>query len=356
MTPKQQRALGAAAQRDRAKLRASFKAQREEFNRTRQAPAPRPKPRPKPKGKARAKAGTMSLSYNGFSPAPMPLAFSVGRATRLQGLARKEITTTAGTLAGQDYTLVFFNGHAGHYVGFAYGINSTANTFVHAAHWSMDAAGFDSSKSPTGTSGQPDTAMCSKMSVRIRNISKAIDVAGVVRVLNVAAGITVIGANNQESGVDLVNLVNYVNDHPRTRTFGAAEMRASRQFDTHPVDQSKYHSFAPPSTTFGEWLHALEDPAQSTLVMLLPTILANHYEITVNAHYYARYRVTGPLANMAAHPPTAPLSAINRARDETERNGSDGFMVEARRAGGRILRAAETPFGEALGAAAGAML
>lgn len=280
------------------------------------------------------------MSFNGFNPSPMPLAFSVGRAVRLQGLARHEINTSPGAIAGMDYSVAIFNGSPGHYVGTVYDVNSTAGTFGHAGFFTMDAAGFDGHSIPA--SGRPDTAMCSKLSVRIRNISKAVDVAGVVRVLNVAAGINV-------TGPEMINLIHYVNDHPRTRTFGAAELRASRQFDTHPVDQAKYHTFISPTTTSAEWDEAIKDPAMSSIVMLFPTIIANHYEVTVNAHYYARYRITGPLANMAAHPPTAPLSVLNEARDRAERMGSDGIAV-----GARVLKYAEKPFGEAMGAAMGA--
>lgn len=282
------------------------------------------------------------MSFNGFSPAPMPLAFSVGRATRLQGLCRHEINTTVGTVEGTDYTVAIFNGSPGHYVGKAYDVNSVAGTFGLTAFFTMDAAGFDGHTIPT--SGRPDSAMCSKLSVRIRNISKAVDVAGVVRVMNVAAGINV-------EGPQMINLIHYVNDHPRTRTFGAAELRASRQFDTHPVDQAKYHTFISPTTTGAEWDDAIKDPALSTIVMLFPTIPLNHYEVTVNAHYYARYRITGPLANMASHPPTAPLNALNKARDDAERLGSDGYAVAT-----RVAKYAEKPFGEAMGAAAAAAI
>lgn len=350
MTPKQQRALGAAPQRDRARLRAAFRAQRQEANRPprrqQQAP-PRPKQRARPpQGKGRANTGG-KVSFNGFHPAPMPLAFSVGRATRLQGLARHEINTSPGAVTGMDYSVAIFNGSPGHYVGKVFNVNSTAGTFGQAAHFTMDAAGFDGHT--IAASGRPDTAMCSKLSIRIRNISKAVDVAGVVRVMNVAAGIDV-------NGPALIDLINYVNDHPRTRTFGASELRVSRQFDTHPVDQAKYHTFISPTTTGTEWDEAIKDPAMSTIVLLMPTIIANHYEVTVNAHYYARYRITGPLANMAGHPPTAPLSVLNQARDETERTGSDGYAAGAVRAGERVLKYAEKPFGEAVGAGVGAML
>lgn len=286
------------------------------------------------------------MSFDGFSPAPMPLAFSVGRATRLQGLARHTINTTPGTVTGMDYSLAIFNGSPGHYVGRVFDVNTTASTFGIAAQFFMDAAGFDGHTIPT--SGRPDTAMCSKLSVRIRNTSKAVDVAGVVRVLNVAAGISL---STPSAVGGLINLINYVNDHPRSRTFGADELRASRQFDTHPVDQAKYHTFISPTTTSAEFDAAIADPAMSSIVMVFPTTMANHYEVTVNAHYYARYLVTGPLANMAGHPPTAALNDLNKARDRAEQLGSDGVAV-----GARVLRYAEKPFGEAMGAAAGAMV
>jgi hypothetical protein len=252
--------------------------------------------------------------------------------------------TTTSITTGQSCSVAIFNGHPGHVVGTVLNFNSnTPYSFTTVRTITMDAAGFDATTTANG--GHPDSAICSKLSVRVRNISKAIDVAGVMRVMNIAAGVSI------TSPEDVANLINYVNDHPRQRTFGAAELRASRQFDSHPVDQALYHNFTSPSTTAAQWHDALKNPAMSTIVLVFPTIALNHYEITVNAHYYARYRVTGPLANMAMHPPTAQLSVLNKARDDAERMASDGYEV-----GKRVVKHAEKPFGEAMGAGLGAAL
>jgi hypothetical protein len=209
----------------------------------------------------------------------------------------------------------------------------------------MESAGFDASTSANGN--HPDVAMCAKFSVRIRNISKAVDVGGVVRVLNMSAG----AATSSSHVPDLVNLIQYVEAHPRTVTFGAAELRSTQQFDTHPVDQSLYHKFTSPNTSLAEWEDALKEPAMSTIVMVIPTFPGNQYEVTANGHYYARYRVTGPLANMAANPPIADLSALNRARDEAESLGSRGY-----KAASRIERHAEPYIGASIGRAVGGVI
>ena len=289
--------------------------------------------------------------FNAFSPQKMPLAFSVGRATSLQGLSRYTFCAVSNSqlLLGQTHMIVTLNGTPGYYVGNAtlFKQSSTGNAATHlsVAQINMASAGFTRKTTADNADGDPDAAMCSKFSVRLRNMSKAVDVEGVVRCLNMAAGVQL-----QTSG-DYENLLNYVDAHPRTTTFGAAELRATRQWDTHPVDQSKYHNFASPGVPVSDWLGTLEDPAMSTLVFIFPSVPNNNYELTAAGHYYARYRVTGPLANMATHPPTQTVSMLNRLRDEAEKVGSDGYA-----AGKRILQHAEGPFGEALGVAAGAAL
>jgi len=356
MTPNQQRALGEAPQRERAKLRATFRAQRAEVNKpavpVRQNRPPRSS-RKKKAGKSavqKMKGANTSFTYDGFSPSPMPLAFSIGRATKLQGLSRNDIATLA-TSAAHTHSVAIFNGHPGHYVGECIdyrGLPASGGSLpTIVRHWNMDAAGFSASTITNGSA--PDTAMCAKFSVRIRNISKAVDVAGVVRVLNMSTGCVIDTSDSN----NIKRLIDYVDGHPRTTTFGAAELRSSRQFDTHPIDQSKYHEFTSAKPDNGDnqttWEKHLENPAMSTIVMVFPVIPLNHYEITVNAHYYGRFLATGPLANMASHPPTVPLNVLNKVRDQAEEIGSQG-----KAAFGRMARAAEKPFGEAAGAAAGA--
>lgn len=345
----------AQAARDRSALKAQIARDRaaaaSRNGQNSRRPPPRPKAAPQ-RGNAQRRAGPQRksrLSFDSFSPAAMPLAFSVGRCTRLQGLSRGDFYSTA-TDTDQDYMLAIFNGSPGGYVGRCYTVSTDKETASTVKFWTMTSAGFDThiGASPLPPSAsRPDHAMCAKFSVRIRNISKAIDVGGVVRVLNMSAGTSANSARIDE----LINLIHYVEAHPRTVTFGAAELRSTQQFDTHPVDQTRYHQFRKPTEDILGWDAALGDPAMSTIVMVIPTFANNQYEITANGHYYARYDVTGPLANMASNPPVAEMSALNRARDEAEALGSRGY-----KAAGRIVRHAEPYVGASLGRAVGGMI
>lgn len=344
----------AQAARDRSALKAQIARDRAAAARNgqnnRRTP-PRPKAAPQ-RGNAQRRAGPQRrsrLSFDSFSPAPMPLAFSVGRCTRLQGLSRGDFYSTA-THPDKDYMLAVFNGSPGAYVGRCYSVSTENATASTVKFWNMTSAGFDphyGAEPSAPSASRPDHAMCAKFSVRIRNISKAIDVGGVVRVLNMSAGTS----GNSAKIPELINLIHYVEAHPRTVTFGASELRSTHQFDTHPVDQNRYHSFQKPSEDILGWDAALENPAMSTIVMVIPVFANNQYEVTANGHYYARYDVSGPLANMASPPPIADMSALNRARDEAEALGSKGY-----KAAGRIVRHAEPYVGASLGRAVGGMI
>lgn len=341
------------AVRDRAALRAQIARDRAALRRDAAPRNPKPAPRPKAapqRGNAQKRAGPRRqsrLSYDSFNPAPMPMAFSVGRCTRLQGLARCDFSTEArGT--GHDYVLAIFNGAPGRIVGSVYEIRTgttPAPIVNNIKNMLMDSAGFNGSTAASAT--HPDNAMCSKFSVRLRNTSKAIDVGSVVRVLNMSAGANA----DKDNPADMVALLRYVEGHPRTKTFGGDELRVTQQWDTHPVDQSQYHKFVSPGRDVDDAIDAMRDPAMSSIVMVFPVFPNNTYEVTANGHYYARYRVTGALANMAMNPPIADLSLLNRARDEAESIGSAGY-----RAAVRLERHAEPYIGASIGRAVGGMI
>lgn len=270
-----------------------------------------------------------------------PLAFSVGRATPLRGLARVPITV-APTSA--DTTIVVINGVGGHVIGSSTYINYTVPSVGTSIPVYMDSAGF----SPGGPSGSsPDSALLTRCSVRLRNTTKASDVAGSVFALNISAGVTAGG-----TPADWVGLIDYVTGHPRTTTFSAHELRNTRQWNTHPVDQSKAHTFTSPTQTWGAWEAELTDPAFSTLVLVFPAnATPNDYELTVAASYYGRYRVTGPLAHLASPPPTTTMSVLNRARDVAEAAGSLGGQIlttAASNLGGAAARGGLRALGNAL--------
>lgn len=274
-----------------------------------------------------------SGGFNAFSPGRPPLAFSIGRATFLRGLSRETFNIKPSTpLTGQTHTVMVFSGWPGHYVGAIVAVNATSGTASTIRQLKMESAGF-ASTGPSAVS--PDTAMTARFSVRIRNVSAAVGIAGQVHVLNMCTGFQL------AAGADYKPLVSYVQNHPRSVTYSSHEMRSCHQWNSHPIDQSSYHRFVGPTTTVSGFENSFEEPAMSTLVFVFPMIegdLDQTYEVTACGNYYARYRLTGPLAHAAEEPPTAPLPVLNALRDAAERAGSMGMEV---------LSQAATGFGQA---------
>lgn len=319
LTAKQQRAINRAkGEKSKKQLRQNFLAQSaRQPQRQRQAPRGPSGPR---------------THFDAFASGHAPLAFSVGRATHLRGLARQTFQVTDPGFAGMTHHIVILQGGPGHVVGYTVRLNKTTPTISAWNTITMGSAGFSAS-GPSASS--PDTALAARFSVRLRNISPAIEVAGQCYALNMTSGA------NLSAAPDYVALVDYVMSHPRTVTFSGHELRSARQWNTHPVDQSKYHEFIAPSTDVAGMLSRVADPGLSTLVLVFPVVpsTGQEYELTAVGTYYGRYRVTGPLAHAAEEPPTIPMQAANAARDIAERVGSVGFAA---------LQQAATSFGQGL--------
>lgn len=263
--------------------------------------------------------------FNAFALDKPALAFSVGRATLVRGMARSTFGIKPDTVhPGQTHTMAIISCYPGHHVAQIVAVNATAGTVAGIREVTMASAGFSDS-GPSSSS--PDAAMTARMSIRLRNISPALEVAGQMYVLNMAAGVELTTAPTYAT------LVRYVESHPRTVTFSAHELRTSRQWNSHPVDQSAYHRFSFPGKTNDDFKAGLTDPGMSTMVLVFPVIgnaealTEQQYELTVQGSYYARYKVTGPLAHAAELPPTLPLPILNGARDFAEAVGSMGMRA-----------------------------
>jgi hypothetical protein len=255
---------------------------------------------------------------------PLPLAFSVGPATHLRGLSRLAFTTHA-TLE----TVLVLNAGPGYVVGQLGQLNPGVSITV-TDNVLMTSAGFDTAVSASS----PDTAMATRFSCRLRNTTKAQDVAGYALAMNVAAGIVL------ATTADWDALVSYVSSHPRCTTYSSHELRDTTQWNSFPVDQGKFHSFVAPGLDVAGWRSTVTDPAMSTMVFVFPPGTAQDYELTVAASYYGRYRVTGPLAHSSRLPPSVPLQIMNQARDAAEIMGTIGTKIMTNPAAMQLLRGA----------------
>ena len=125
-TNKQKAALARAKPAARERMRREYQQQGR-----RERPMVRtPQPKAKPANRRKPATNGGKLGFNAFTPDAMPLAFSVGRATRLQGLERADFPVK-GTLVGQTHTVVVLNGAPGHVVGQVYEVNKNTTNNNH---------------------------------------------------------------------------------------------------------------------------------------------------------------------------------------------------------------------------------
>jgi len=123
------------------------------------------------------------------------------------------------------------------------------------------------------------------------------------------------------------DIKNLILNHKDTVTLSGSQLTNTQQWDCVPVSQDKYHSFIQPA---GGNSTVLLDPGISTVLILMETAPEDQqYEFSMAGTWYARYRFTGPLANCAIAPPTAPLAAVNKSRDFAEAMGSVGRPIMA---------------------------
>lgn len=251
--------------------------------------------------------------FNAFgTQVPQALAFSVGPATQISGAYRFPHTL----LPADTLTLMAFQPGSGYHqalIAKSSGGGPTSWSPVLAP--SITSTGIDTVTGPSASS--PDKIMCSRGSLRIRNLTPAGEVAGAVHILRVSTGLTHF-YSHPTTAPDIAEMIL---QHKDTVTMSGSSLTETHQWDCIPVSQDKYHEFRSPDNLQS----ALNDPGLSTILVLFehPTP-PQHYEMSMAATYYARYRFSGPLANASAHPPVAPLNMINKIRDVAESIGSLG--------------------------------
>lgn len=238
---------------------------------------------------------------------PQALAFSVGPAVHITGAKWLNMTVNS---ANDGFMVLFQPGSVDqvHYV------EKVAGTWGTPTKESIDSTGITT----TPSASSPDTMMCSRGSIRLRVVTQASNVQGLVQVLKVSTGLNI---GNSTTIQDVENLVE---TNSRTRTYGLSELTVSHQWDCIPVSQDRYHAFLAPTDGSG----LIEDPGVSTIVFMFqsPTVDQN-ISFRMAANYWCRYRYSGPLANAAVAPPTVPLAIVNGMRDALEAIGSQGRKV-----------------------------
>lgn len=267
-----------------------------------------------------------SHHFNAFGPqTPQALAFSIGPATHLGGLA-----TSSQTTSTTDPKMYVFQPSGG-YDQVAIAESTTGgSTFNWIGNIGITSTGIGNSPS----SSSPTQVLCSRGSIRIRNTSRAADAGGVVRVLRTGTPVD-FGAPS------LGGLYDYVKNNPRTHTYSGSSLTMAHQWDSIPVDQTSYSTFCDPASAY-TILNTDRSPAVSSIIIIFESFsTVQDYEFTLAACYYGRYRYAGPLASMAVPPPTVSLGLTNKFRDIAESVGSAGRKVATKGAETLLNRALE---------------
>jgi len=257
--------------------------------------------------------------FNAFGPQkPQAMAFSIGPATHIGGLASKSTTTDTTN------PIMWIYQPSG---GINQLMKSTTSDSGLSFGWPPDSTSIVS----TGITATPSTAspasiLCSRGSVRLRNTSRAADAGGVVRVLR-------LGTPIEFSANEMGQVYSMVKSHPRTHTYTGSSLTATHQWDCIPVDQASYTRFISPVSGYDVLQHSSlanvqASPAVSSVIFVFENFSqVQDYEFSIAACYYARYRYTGPLASMASLPPTTTIARSNMLRDIAESVGSAGRKI-----------------------------
>lgn len=256
--------------------------------------------------------------FNAFgTQIPQALAFSVGPATMISGAKRFSLPlVSAQTIKS---TLLIFQPGA----GIEQAVVATENpdgSWILGAVETIDSTGI---KLGPASETNPANIMCSRGSIRIRNLTAAGKVAGAVHILRSSTGLPNLLQSSSTSKA--AGIKNLILENSRTVTMSGSQLTLSHQWDCIPVSQDRYHAFAPP----GNYSFSVVDPGISSVCVLLEHVdgESQQYEFSMAASYYGRYNVIGPLANSAITPPTVGLPIINKLRDAAESVGSMGKPV-----------------------------
>lgn len=255
--------------------------------------------------------------YDAFAHNPQEActAYSVGPATGIVGASRTTISTHAPATPASGYS------------GVVLMVVCPTLSSNQAIIFSDNAGTMDISfvSSPQLVADPPQTAIPTRCSLRLRNITAQIAKGGVIRTLRLTTGFQ-IPANLTA----LDALCENIRNHDRTRTYAGSSLADDFQINCTVVDQSR-------ATSFDSWgaegfQHFLLNPSYSPIAILFEPFAissgssltlgsVNNYEVTIRSQFLARYAQGTMLANLAV-PPPAVGDVVNKLRDHEESKGS----------------------------------
>jgi len=155
-------------------------------------------------------------------------------------------------------------------------------------------------------------------SLRMRNISAALEVGGLVRVMRYNGGLAL---NRDENGgadnpalphvENILRICEMIRDSPRTVTYSGHDLCSVHQSNCYPADFVRSMKFE----TDTSWYEAIRAPAMCSILVLIDNFVSattnrnNTYEMNFNVHRAARFTPGSLLHSMARslkvgnHPP-----------------------------------------------------
>lgn len=287
--------------------------------------------------------------YDAFQHDPFSVAthMSIGPATPIVGttvVSENLITKSPGALTGTGPGVGLEGGAILLIVMPATGATQ-AIAYESSSLVATDIVTMTAYKSPQLLADQPDNAIPTRCSLRMRNWTQHVGVGGIVRLLRLTTGV---GLSYYTTNGELAEIVEGIRTHTRTRTYGGDELLDTHQKNCTVVDQSKATWFIdweestinsqlpwtnqlgwPQGGAIGPFIRQLHDPAYTPIAILFEPFVAavsggsvgNKYEVSVRSQFLAHYSQGTMLANMAISAPTAP-DALTKYRDHEEGKGS----------------------------------
>jgi len=339
LTPKQQKQVAAAAPADRAKLAQSFRAQTALLRMPRASAGKRgvmPDVTKYHFGQTPASSNVIAPRgfgyYDAFAhdPASACTAFSVGPATGVTGTSRHTVTTKHPSTTGGGAVLT---------------IIAPTLTNIQGITYFADAAGaltYTTASSPQLVADPPSTAIPTRCSLRLRNVSPQFTKGGIVRTLRITTGFTL-----PSTLAELDAFCELIRSHDRTRTYSGAALSEDFQINCTVADQTRATSFLDwvnitgqlDCNTTPQFCDAMHTPTYTPIALLFEpfsgfvdsstlTNTPNTYEITIRSQFLGRYPQGTMLANLAV-PPRAIGDQTNIIRNREEAKGSALHPVTA---------------------------
>lgn len=154
----------------------------------------------------------------------------------------------------------------------------------------------------TVTNPFPLTASVARLSLRIKVTTELLSVGGSVRILRLhRPAALVMNVTPDATGTSVTDVIDYVDSHPRTRTYGMSELLPGLQIDTVPQDMASWSTYVTTSTAGGAaFIQGSAMTALTPIAIVVPVAPSvQTFEVSIAGVLHSRYDDSGQvLANL----------------------------------------------------------